>query len=219
LTATHASGGARHRLLDFCFGFACVFVGLSLPLPGVPALYVRAHACVAGWLLPSALASGTRLSLLLGDDVLRARPWSLTLLVEPLSPRAPISIPIDLRELVYLPSACFIALAVAVPLASWRQNVKLAGVGLLMLEPLLLGLVTLPVLSFLGGTGPVHAFELGIAAHALLQVLYRALVVSPSMTYVIPLLLWSALLRYFTIPKSEPFAATSARSRSISRST
>jgi hypothetical protein len=193
----------KRAWLELVFGFACIFAGLSLPLPGLPALYVRVHGWLGSWLLPTDLASGTRLSYQTTDELLRQHPWSLTLLVEPHSPQPPISIPIDLRELIYLPTVCFVALALAVPLKSRLLNLKLLGVGLVLLEPLLIGLVALPVLSFLGGTGPVRAFELGLVTHTILQLLYRALVVSPSMTYVIPLLLWWVLLGRFAIPKSE----------------
>ncbi len=90
----------------------------------------------------------------MSDTLLCAKKaWSLTLLVQPLSPQAPISIPIDLRELVYLPTACFVALALAVPLASWTPNNKLLGFVLLLLDPLLIVLVAQPQLSVLGRHG------------------------------------------------------------------
>jgi len=188
--------------LDFLFAFACIFGGLSLPLPGVAACYVRAHAWLGGALLPSSLASGVRLVFSVTAELLQQHPWSLTLLVVPPGAQA-INVPIDLRALVYLPSACFVALALAVPLPSRWSNLKLLGVGLLILEPLLVVLVSLPLLSFLGGTGPVRAFELGLLTHTILQVIYRALVASPSMAYVIPLLLWWSLLVVIEFPKSE----------------
>lgn len=188
---------------DFAFAFVCVFGGLSLPLPGVAQLYVRAHAGLAGLLLPGALASRVTLALVTTPELAREHPWSLVLQVLPPPPQAALNLPIDLRGLVYLPTACFIALAVATPLASRRHNLRLLVVGLGILEPLLVGLVTLPVLSFLGGTGPVRAFELGVATHTVLQVFYRALVASPSMAYVLPLLLWWALLARIGFPKSE----------------
>lgn len=197
--------------VDFALAFVCVFGGLSLPLPGLARVYVRVHAALGGLLLPEALASRVKLAFITTPELARAYPWSLVLQALPRAPQAAVSVPIDLRTLVYLPSACFVALAVATPLASRRQNLKLLGVGLSLLTPLLVGLVTLPVLSFFGGTGPVRAFELGVATHTVLQVLYRALVASPSMAYVLPLLLWWALLNRLRFPKSElPFRISKA---------
>lgn len=154
-------------------------------------------------LLPATPAAGVGLRFLAGQELLNQQPWVLTLLIRPDLPASPISVPIDLRTLAYLPSACFTALALATPLGSWRRTLELLGMGLLILEPLLMILLALPLLSFLGGTGPVRVFQLGRGAHTILQILYRALVASPGMAYVIPLLLWLALLSRLGFPKSE----------------
>jgi len=114
--------------------------------------------------------------------------------VEPRMPLPRLSVPIDLRTLVYLPSAAFVALGIAAPLSSVRAHLRLLALGLLILEPLLLLLVALPLLSFLGGTGPVQAFELSRATHVVLQVLYRALVAPLGMAYAVPLFIWWLLL-------------------------
>jgi len=58
-------------------------------------------------------------------------------------------------------------------------------------------LVATPLLSFLGGTGPVHALSLSRPTHVVLQVLYRALVAPPGMAFAIPLLVWWGLLAAF----------------------
>jgi hypothetical protein len=202
-TTTPTTARVPRAWLDVAFAFVCVFGGLSLPFPGLAQLYVRAHAGLGSLLLPGALASRVALSFVTTAELAGQHPWSLMLLVQPPPPQAPLNVPIDLRALVYLPTACFVALALATPLTSRRNNLKLLGWGLLILEPLLVGLVTLPVMSFLGGTGPVRAFELGLATHTVLQVFYRALVASPSMAYVIPLLVWWALLKRLGFPKSE----------------
>jgi hypothetical protein len=102
-------------------------------------------------------------------------------------------VPFDLRVLGYLPTITFIALAVAVPLPTRRHNAKLLLVGLPLLELLLLSLMAAPMLSFLGGTGPVAAFQLSPLVHAPLQIVYRALVVPPGMTFAVPLALWAVL--------------------------
>jgi hypothetical protein len=103
-------------------------------------------------------------------------------------------VPIDLRSLLFLPLAAFIGLALAAPLGSARRNARVLGQGLLILVPALLVLTALPLLSFLGGTGPVLVFRLAPALHLVLQTVYRALVAPPGMMYALPLLLWWALV-------------------------
>jgi hypothetical protein len=105
-----------------------------------------------------------------------------------------VLVPIDVRSLLYLPTAAFLALAIAVRLRSSKEHLQLIAIGLLILEPLLVLLVALPLLSFLGGTGPIRAFSLGRGTHVVLQLLYRALVVPPGMAYAVPLILWALLL-------------------------
>src|SRR6478735_11531214 len=74
------------------------------------------------------------------------------------------------------------------------EHLQLIVIGMLLLEPLLMLLVSLPLLSFLGGTGPIQAFSLSRPTHVLLQISYRALVVPPGMAYAVPLFLWWLLV-------------------------
>lgn len=183
---------------DQVFGFVCVFAGLSLPIDALGRGLVRVCGVLGGLLMPDLTSSGVALAFRTDDVTLTQAPWSLPLWVTPPSPQLPVNVPIDVRALIYLPTACFVALAVATPLASWRQNARLLVMGLLLLEPVLVALASVPLLSFLGGTGPVRAFDFGIVSHTLLQLIYRALVVPPAMAFAIPLFLWWALLRRFS---------------------
>lgn len=194
LEAEVSAPPVKRRWLELVFGFVCIFGGLSLPLPGLPMLYTATHQALGNVILPGTLDSGVDLAFGTPDVSLGQDAWSLTLFVRPPAPRQPINMPVDLRTLLYLPEACFAALALATPLRSKRQNLTLLRQGLVILHPLLLVLITLPIVSFLGGTGPVQAFELGRWVHTLLQIAYRALVASPGMAYAIPLFLWWALL-------------------------
>ncbi len=197
----------RKPWLDFGFAFFCVFGGLSLPFAGLGRAYAGAHAALGNALLPGSLASGAQLTFRAMAELKPALDedgaWSLTLLVTPLPPAVPLQVPMDLRTLVYLPAACFVALALATPGASVRRKLAVLGAGLAILQPLLWLLLALPVVSFLGGTGPVRVFSLGLGAHTVLQIAYRALVASPGMAYVIPLLLWWALCGRLALPKTE----------------
>jgi hypothetical protein len=174
-----------------------VFVGLALPSRGLGPWYVRTHAFLGNALLSRGLASGIELSFRATEASLEKEPWSLPLIITTPAGVA-ISVPIDLRLLTFLPTACFVALAVATPLPTRHQSLRLLATGLAILQPLLWALSAIPIVSFLGGTGPVRVFELGVATHVVLQTAYRALVASPGMTYVIPLFLWWILVAKMT---------------------
>lgn len=182
-------------LLQFLFAFACVFGGLALPIPGLGPSYVRAHAALGNALVAgTTFDAGVSLKFVVSDAELAAHPWQLTLQARDPRRTQPVSVPIDLRTLLFLPVAAFAGLALAAPLGSARRNARVLGLGLLLLEPALLLLTALPLLSFFGGTGPVHAFRLSPPLHVLFQTVYRALVSPPGMMYALPLLLWWGLI-------------------------
>ena len=165
-----------------------------MPGRGLGPYYVAAHVALGNAFLEGRqLQSQVRLGLVATREQLAVEPRQATLVIAPPSSAPPVQVPIDLRVLAFLPTAAFIALAVAVPLGSRRRHLLVLAVGLPLLELLLLGLIAAPLLSFLGGTGPVQAIHLGRAAHTLLQIVYRAFVVPPGMTFAVPLLLWYAL--------------------------
>src|SRR6478736_194491 len=166
----------RQRLVGFLCAFLCVFAGLALA-HGPGPVFSKAHAALGNVLVGrNALASGVKLHFEASDAELEAHPWRVTLHIQPAGRVPAVLVPIDVR------------------LRSLREHVKLLAVGLAILEPLLLLLVALPLLSFLGGTGPIRAFSLSRPTHVLLQISYRALVVPPGMAYALPLFLWWSLL-------------------------
>jgi hypothetical protein len=180
---------------SFVFAFLCVFGGLALPSPGLGPACARAHAALGNALVEGAtFERGTTLHFEAADAELAEHPWQLTLHVRtPVRP-IPVSLPIDLRTLLFLPIAAFIGLSLAAPLGAMRRNVDVLGRGLLILVPTLWVLTALPLVSFLGGVGPVRAFRLAPLLHVLFQILYRALVAPPGMMYALPLLLWWVLV-------------------------
>lgn len=183
------------RYLELAFAFVCVFAGLAWPSPGLGPTYARMHTALGNAVVEGArLSSGVALRFEAGPQQVAEHPWQTTLVVAPPAPAQPVLMPIELRSLMFLPTAAFIALALAVPLGSWRRNLRLLLLGLPLLELLLLVLMALPLLSFLGGMGPVRAFTLSAPLHAILQILYRALVAPAGMAYALPLLLWWGLV-------------------------
>lgn len=196
-------------LLEFLFAFCCVFAGLALPSPGIGPMYVRAHAALGNALVQGTeLASGVSLAFLATrEEDLTQNPWQATLQVTPPRPATPVKVPIDFRGLAFLPTAAFIGLALAAPLGSARRNLVVLAAGLPVLEVLLLLMMSVPLLSFLGGTGPVRAFDLGVGSHVVLQVLYRALVAPPGMAFAVPLFLW-----WLLVTATKPAQATAPTS-------
>ena len=185
----------RRELLGFFFAFVCVFGGLTLPSPGIGPAYTRAHAALGNRFVEGkSFERGVTLKFEAKDEELGLHPWQLTLTIRGPARAQPVLVPIDLRTLLFLPLAAFVALALAAPLGSARRNARVLGQGLLVLVPALLLLTALPLLSFLGGTGPVRAFRLAPALHLVVQTVYRALVAPPGMMYALPLLLWWALV-------------------------
>ena len=203
---------SRARLvLQFLFAFSCVFAGLALPSPGVGHLFTRAHAALGNALVEGhVFDGGVSLRFTTSEAALTEHPWQLTLEARDPGRPEPVFVAIDLRTLLFLPFAAFIALSVAAPLGSARRNAQVLGIGLLILEPMLLVLTALPLLSFLGGTGPVQAFRLSPVAYLTFQTLYRALVAPPGMMYALPLLLWWVLVarsgakRVPAVPRATP---------------
>jgi hypothetical protein len=190
-----AKSGRTRALLQFLFAFGCVFGGLALPSPGIGPAYTRVHAALGNALLADAVYEhGVQLRFDAADADLAQHPWQLTLQVREPARAEPVLVPMDLRSLLFLPLAAFTGLALAAPLGAARRNARVLGLGLLILVPSLLLLTALPLLSFLGGTGPVQAFHLPALFHALFQTVYRALVAPPGMMYALPLLLWWVLV-------------------------
>jgi hypothetical protein len=198
-------------IAQFLFAFCCVFGGLALPSPGIGPVYARAHAAIGNALLDDkAFEGGVALRFLTPSVDLAEHPWQLTLEVRDPGQSGPVLVPIDLRTLLFLPIAAFIALAIAVPLDSARSNARVLGLGLLILEPALLLLTALPLFSFLGGDGPARAFRLPLAVRVVVQIVYRALVAPPGMMYALPLLLWWVLVARLR-PRNVSADSTTAR--------
>lgn len=190
-----AAKAVRRPWLEFAFAFVCIFAGLSLPGRGVGPFYARAHAALGSALVEGRqFESGAQLRFEAEPEQLAEHPWQTTLVITPPAAGQEVRMPIELRSLLFLPLAAFIALGAAVPLGSPKRNLRLLLIGVPILELVLLILTALPIVSFLGGTGPIAVFTLSAPVHALLQIPYRALVAPPGMAYAVPLLLWWVLV-------------------------
>jgi hypothetical protein len=194
-----AAGLPSPRLIGaFLFTFACVFGGLALPWAGFGASYSRAFSSVANGVI-SVLPSHPRLEFSFEGSRERPSPlalgvdsWQTLLWIRNKVARRNLSVPVDLRGVHYLPVATFIALSVAFP-AQWRRKLVILGVGLAVLVPLSLLLVSVALIPGLRG----GAFEILPASDGLSNVFvlfHRAFVAHPGMVYAIPGLLWWILV-------------------------
>jgi hypothetical protein len=199
---------------NFLFSFACLFGGLSLPLPGLAPGASR----LAAWLgnaavADAAYASGTRMHFescaAKGASSAQAPEaeggevpsrWQTVLMVERSYPARAARVPIDLRALGYLPLAAFVALTLASPVAP-KRRLRMLLVGLSVLVPIVIAFIALPLAAFVGGEGPIQVFSLGPALRVPMNIVYRGFVSPPGMAYALPAVVWWSLLR-LTRPNS-----------------
>ena len=191
---------------SFLFTFACIFIGLTLPWASFGATYSRAFSAVANGVI-DVLPSHSRLEFHLDGATERPRAlelgtesWRTTLTITNQRTTQTYRAPLDLRGAHYVPAAAFIALTVALPVANRRRKVVILAIGLAILLPLSLILVSLPLIPRLRG-GQFELFPLPEAINLLVGLFYRAFVAHPGMAYAIPALMWWILVS-LTAPDS-----------------
>jgi hypothetical protein len=139
-----------------------------------------------------------------------AESFALLFSARKLASSVNVNVPIDLRNLAYLPTACCIALALATPL---KRGFWLLPAALLILHVFLVASLATPLVLFFAEQAPLHLIDLTPLTHAILDVLYRALVAPPGMAYAIPGILWVALLWVSEATKAPVAARPSSRRR------
>lgn len=105
---------------------------------------------------------------------------------------ASIRLALDLRSLTYVPTAVFVALAVAAPIWQGRRGLRMLAGGLATLHVFYAVALTAMVAFFLGRTRPFPMLDLGPAARLLFDVLHRVLVAPPGMAFAVPGFVWLA---------------------------
>jgi hypothetical protein len=197
----------RRTVASFAIAFVVFLAILMAPWPGLGIAYGRAVTATGNLFVAGhAFESGASLVFEDASEGTSAKKfaWQTRLVVRNAAGRR-VNVPIDLRTLAYLPTAAFVALALALPFRDRRRKGFVAIVGLALMQPITAFLVALPLFPFLGGGGPIRVFELGSVSSSLMEVAYRALVAPPGMTYAIPALLFLALVA-LTDPKTKPGA-------------
>jgi len=103
---------------------------------------------------------------------------------------ASVRLALDLRSLTYVPTAVFVALAVAAPIWQGRRGLRVLLGGLVTLHVFYGVALTAMVTFFLGRTRPFPMLELGPAARLIFDVLHRVLVAPPGMAFAVPGFVW-----------------------------
>jgi len=181
------------RVLAFLARFACALYLLLTVWPYAAEPYAHALASLGNALKPESSRASLHFSVPSFD---RAAAESFALLFSARKHATPvnISIPIDVRNLAYLPTACLIALAFATPLWRVRRGLLLLPAALTLLHVFLAASLATPIVLLFAEQAPLHLIDLTPLSHATLDVLYRALVAPPGMAYAIPGLLWVSML-------------------------
>lgn len=174
----------------FLARLACALYVLLLCWPYVAEAYAHCLAALGNALKPESTRAVLRLSVP-SFDPQAAESFALMFSARARSAGVNINVPIDVRNLAYLPTACLIALASATPL---RRSLRLLPAALVLLHMFLVASLATPLVLLFAEQAPLHLIDLTPVAHATLDVLYRALVAPPGMAYAIPGLLWVALL-------------------------
>jgi hypothetical protein len=113
---------------------------------------------------------------------------------------ASVKLALDLRSLTYVPSAVFIALAVAAPIWQRRRGLYVLVFGLALLHAFFAASLALTVVLFLAQPVPLQVVHLSSGATLALDVLHRTFVSPPGMAIAVPAFVWLALL--WLVPRS-----------------
>jgi hypothetical protein len=181
------------RSLAFIARFVCALFLLLSAWPYVARPYGACLATLGNALKPGRAQAVLEFSVPTFEPH-AAESFALMFSARQLSASTVISVPIDLRNLAYLPTACLLALALATPLWRIRRGLLLLAAALVLLHIFLVASLAMPLVLLFAGPRPLHLIDLSPLLHAALDVLYRALVAPPGMAYAIPGLLWLGLI-------------------------
>ena len=177
---------------NFLLRCSLLLLALLLPWPGLARFCGSTFSGFASEAADFALSGGpaalefTPASAHLGAEL---HAWDVLVSARDESTHALVQTALDLRRTLYLPSAVFLALVLALRLPLRKKVALLAvGLGALQIGP------ALTLLSFFSGKLPVQAFHLARVTSWVVEVAYRTLVAPPGMAFALPALLWLGLV-------------------------
>jgi hypothetical protein len=190
---------SRNVVWPFVLRFTCILAVYLIPFRPIGTAYGALAAGVGNLMLGDAPHAGAALHFARPDPdehATDATPdaFGVELLAEKPETGSRLKVPIDLRTLAYLPTAVFVALAIASPIWERARGAVILVAGLVALQAFLLLSIAAPLLLFFADPVPMHLVELGSASRVILNVFYRTLVAPPGMAFAVPGFLWLVLM-------------------------
>ena len=190
----------KKELITFLLRFAFLLTVCMIPWPRLGEAYGRTMGAIGNVLVGDGpVASVALLRFGPPRDAASSPPDSNTAYQTELSARntrtgALVRVPIDLRTLTFVPTAVFVALAMASPIWKRARGPIVLVSGLIILQLFLLGSIAVPLLLFFSNPQPMQLFRLSSPVSHVLDVVYRSLVAPPGMAFAIPGLIWLTLM-------------------------
>lgn len=186
----------RTVIAGFCLRFALILGVYLLPWPPVGDAYAGTAVALANAVV-NADDANLRLEFARSED--RASggmeaAFALEVLATDVARNQTVRLAVDLRALAYVPTAVFIALAIAAPIWERRRGFYVLSSGLVLLHTFFAASVALSVVLFLAQPVPLHAIQLSRGTSLFLGVLHRVFVAPPGMAIAVPGFVWLALL-------------------------
>ena len=173
---------------------------LLVPWPGLEQAYGRTMSAIGNVLVgEQPIGTGAYLHFDAAPPSARSQDpsneaYAIELSARRVGTRSTVRVPIDLRTLTFVPTAVFLALALASPTWKSARGPIIFVSGLLSLQLFLLGSIAVPLLLFFSNPRPMQLLQLHPAVAHVLDVAYRSLVAPPGMAFAIPGLLWVVLM-------------------------
>ena len=191
------------RRLAAALRFVVLFGALLVPWPGVSSAFVRAYSRFADACVGGTLSSAGHSVHVLGPQT-GLEPWRAGIVIVSRATGELSATTMDCWRAVYLPMSVYLALAFAWPRRRWMMALTIAGAGTLVLA-------FLPALLVAETATRAGAMQVRVGTNALLLTLNRALWAPPGMAFIVPVLLFFALLALANRVWPTPPAATAAR--------
>jgi hypothetical protein len=190
-------------LWDFLLRFALILAVYLVPWRPIGNAYSSAAAALGNALVEAAPNARVQFHFASSGSVVTETPresFGVELRAENASAGAFVRIPIDLRTLAYVPTAVFLALAIAAPIWQKSRGLTVLLVGLGALQVFLVFSIAVPLVLFFSNPVPMHLWDLAPRVQWILDVFYRALVAPPGMAFAVPGALWLLLIWLVPVP-------------------
>jgi len=194
--------GGPKQVLFFLVQFAALLSMLALPWHGIDVAFARGGGAAASAII-SLCAPDVTLVPAGREGPPGTNGWYTLLELRDGTTGQPTKVPFNLRY-AYLPIAVFLSLAVAAPLQGWKRNLAVVGGGFAIMLLVALCLAVIPMFYVLARTATIHV---GSIMRGAIETYFDALV-TPTMMYAIPFLVWWMLMAV-----TRPLASSSPSAR------